>query len=182
MMATTHAAMGLSLAASLAWIAPELATAGAVGALVGGVFPDTDLFVGVHRKSLHFPVYYAVAAAGTGLVAVAAPTALTVAPAFFFLSAAAHSISDWFGAGDELRPWDRTSDRAVYVHPAKRWLEPKYVVRYDGAPEDFVLTLVFSVVPFVVFDGVFRVVVAAGVAVALFYTGFRKRMPDWFGI
>ncbi|ELZ99487.1 hypothetical protein C439_13074 [Haloferax mediterranei ATCC 33500] len=181
-MATTHAAMGLSLAASLVWVAPELATVAAVGALVGSVFPDVDLFVGVHRKTLHFPVYYTVAAGATGFVATVSTSALTVGLTFFFLSAALHSVLDWFGAGDELRPWDRTSNRAVYVHPTKRWLQPQYVVRYDGAPEDLVLTLLFSVPPMFAFDGVLRVVVALSVAIALVYTGFRKRVPDWLGI
>ncbi|GGC47653.1 metal-dependent hydrolase [Haloferax sulfurifontis] len=182
MMVTTHAAAGLTIAASLVWVAPDLATAAAVGALAGGVFPDVDLFVGVHRKTLHFPVYYSVAAAVFGAVAVASPSALTVATAFFFLSAGLHSASDWLGAGGELRPWDRTSDRAVYVHPTGRWLRPRYLVRYDGAPEDLALTLLFAVPGFLVFSGGVRVAVAVGVAVALFYTGFRKRMPEWFGI
>ncbi|SEL83924.1 hypothetical protein [Haloferax larsenii] len=182
MMATTHAAVGLALAAPLVWIAPELAPVAAVGALVGGVVPDVDLFVGTHRKSLHFPVYYTLAAVLVGLVAVVAPSAVVVAIAFFLLSAGVHSISDWFGAGDELRPWHRTSDRAVYVHPAKRWLRPRYVVRYDGAPEDLVLTLLFSIPGYLAFDGGLRLVVLVGVAVAVFYTGFRKRMPEWFNI
>ncbi|KAB1198259.1 MULTISPECIES: metal-dependent hydrolase [Haloferax] len=182
MMATTHAAVGLTLVVPLVWVAPELAAVAAIGALAGGVFPDVDLFVGVHRKTLHFPVYYTLAAGLVGLVAVVTPTALTVALAFFFLSAGLHSITDWFGAGDELRPWNRTSDRAVYVHPAKRWLRPRYLVRYDGAPEDLGLTLLFAVPPLLVFDGGIRLAVAVGVAVAVFYTGFRKRMPDWFGI
>ncbi|WP_411964402.1 metal-dependent hydrolase [Haloferax sp. YSMS24] len=182
MMATTHAAVGLTLVVPLMWVAPELAGAAAVGALVGGVFPDVDLFVGVHRKSLHFPVYYTVAAVLVGSVALVSPSPVAVGVAFFFLSAGLHSITDWFGAGDELRPWDRTSDRAVYVHPAKRWLRPRYLVRYDGAPEDLGLTLLFAIPPLLVFDGGIRLAVVAGVAIALFYTGFRKRMPDWFGI
>jgi hypothetical protein len=183
MMATTHAAVGLSLAAPLVWVAPEFAAVAAVAALVGGIVPDVDLFVGVHRKTLHFPVYYTLAAAGVGAIALATtPTVLTVGLAFFLLSAGVHSISDWFGAGDELRPWNRTSDRAVYVHPAKRWLRPRYVVRYDGAPEDFVLTLLFALPGLLVFDGEIRVAVGVGVVIALVYTGFRKRMPDWLGI
>ncbi|WP_416840483.1 metal-dependent hydrolase [Haloferax sp. DFSO52] len=182
MMATTHAAVGLTVVVPLTQVAPELAVPAAIGALLGGVFPDVDLFVGVHRKTLHFPVYYTLAAAALGAVAVTAPAALTVALAFFFLSAGIHSITDWFGAGDELRPWNRTSDRAVYVHPAKHWLRPRYLVRYDGAPEDLGLTLLFAIPPLLVFDGAIRVAVVVGIAIALFYTGFRKRMPDWFGI
>lgn len=182
MMVTTHAGAGLLLAIPVASTAPELAVPAAVGALVGGVLPDVDLFVGVHRRTLHFPVYYTVAGVLAAGVAFAAPTPSFVALSLCLLSAGVHSASDWLGAGEELRPWERTSPRAVYVHPLRRWLRPKYVVRYDGAPEDFLLTLVFAAPAAYVFEGEIRLVVLCGVAVALVYTAFRKRVPDVFGV
>lgn len=182
MMVTTHAAAGLLLAIPVAVTAPELAVPAVVGALVGGVLPDVDLFVGVHRRTLHFPVYYTVAGVLAAGVAFAVPTPLSVAVSLCLLSAGVHSASDWFGAGEELRPWERTSPRAVYVHPLRRWLRPKYVVRYDGAPEDFLLTVVLSAPAVYVFDGGIRLVVLGGIAVALVYTVFRKRVPDVLGI
>jgi hypothetical protein len=182
MMATTHAAAGLCLAVPVALRAPELAVPAAVGALVGGVLPDVDLLVGVHRKTLHFPVYYTAAGLLSAAVALAAPTGPTTALALCLLSAGLHSLSDWFGAGDELRPWERTSPRAVYVHPLGRWLRPRYVVRYDGAPEDFLLTAALAAPAVVVFDGVVRLVVLGGVALAFAYAVFRKRVPDVFGV
>jgi hypothetical protein len=182
MMVTTHATAGLLLAAPVALVAPELATPAAVGAIAGGVFPDVDLFVGVHRKTLHFPVYYSVAGAAVALLAVVAPGPATVAAALFFLSAGVHSLSDWFGAGDELRPWERTSPRAVYVHPLRRWLSPRYVVRYDGAPEDLALTVALAAPAAYLFVGEVRLIVVGFVLVAAVYTAFRKRVPDLLGI
>jgi hypothetical protein len=182
MMVTTHVAAGLLLAVPVASAAPQFAVPAATGAVLGGVAPDLDLLVGVHRKSLHFPVYYSALGGLAGVVALLAPSSLSVAVALFFLAGGLHSVSDWFGAGGELRPWERTSDRAVYVHPRQRWLAPRYLVRYDGAPEDLLLTAVLAVPAAVTFDGWLRGLVVGGVALAAVYTLFRKRMPEWLGV
>ncbi len=178
-MGTTHAAVGLTVASTLLWLAPELATPAALAAVAGGLFPDLDLFVGDHRRTLHYPLYYwLVATPALGIAAVFSGPA-SVAPAFFLLSAALHSSVDVLGAGHELRPWERTSDRAVYLHATGRWLRARRVVRYDGAPEDLLLTAVFSLPGLVWFDGVVRAVTAAGLALALGYALVRKRLPPY---
>ncbi|MFD1598190.1 metal-dependent hydrolase [Halobellus rarus] len=182
MMVTTHVAAGLLLAVPVASAAPHLAVPAATGAVLGGIVPDLDLLAGVHRKSLHFPVYYSVLGLLVGAVAAFAPSPAAVAAALFFLAAGLHSVSDWFGAGEELRPWERTSDRAVYLHPRRRWLRPKYLVRYDGAPEDLLLTVGLALPAAVTFDGLLRTVVVAGVLLAVVYTVFRKRVPEWLGV
>ncbi|WP_336024730.1 metal-dependent hydrolase [Halobellus salinisoli] len=182
MMVTTHVASGLLLAVPVAMAAPTLALPAAVGAVVGGILPDIDLFVGVHRKTLHFPVYYSLLGLLAGGVALVAPGPATVAVALALLAAGVHSISDWFGAGEELRPWERTSDRAVYLHPRRRWLRPRYVVRYDGAPEDLLLTVALAVPAAATFEGWLRALVVAGVVLAAAYTLLRKRVPDLLGI
>jgi hypothetical protein len=178
MMATTHAAVGLSLAVPLTALAPELAPIAAIAALVGGVFPDLDLLVGVHRRTLHFPDYYWLGVVPALVVAGLRPTTVTVAVAYFLLSAAVHSVSDVFGAGTELRPWERTSAEAVYLHSRSRWLRPRYWVRYDGAPEDYLLT-VLGLSPGLVLFGPDVGRVALGlVIVGGAYTLVRKRLPD----
>jgi len=182
MMVTTHVAAGLLLAVPVASAAPHLAVPAAAGAVIGGVVPDLDLFAGVHRKSLHFPVYYSVLGVLVGVVAALVPSPVSVAAALFLLAAGLHSVSDWFGAGEELRPWERTSDRAVYLHPRRRWLRPRYVVRYDGAPEDLLLTIGLALPAAVTFDGWLRALVVAGVLLAVVYTLFRKRVPEWLGV
>ncbi|WP_435183301.1 metal-dependent hydrolase [Halobellus sp. EA9] len=182
MMVTTHVAAGLLLATPVALLAPEFALPAAAGAVLGGVVPDLDLFVGTHRKTLHFPVYYSVAGVVAGVAAVLAPGPLTVAVALCLLTAGIHSASDWLGAGDELRPWERTSQRAVFLHPRRRWLRPRYLVRYDGAPEDLVLTVVLATPAALAFEGWPRALVVGGVALAAAYTLVRKRVPEWLGI
>ena len=178
MMNTTHTAMGVALAAPLAVVAPELAPAAALAGFAGGAFPDLDLLSGQHRQTLHFPVYYSVAALAASGVALLVPTTATVAAAFFLLSAAAHCVTDAAGGGLELRPWEATDDRGVYVHPAGRWIPPKRWVRYDGAPEDLLLAGVFSLPGLLLFDGTVRALLAVGLAVSVVYVAVRKRLPE----
>lgn len=177
-MVLTHIAVGMALSLPVALVAPEFATAAAIGGAVGGCVPDVDLLIGEHRRTLHFPVLYwppAIVACGVALAA--SPAAVVVAVAV--VAAAVHSTSDVLGAGEELRPWERTNTDAVYDHLRGRWLRGRYVVRYDGAPEDLALTVVFATPVVVHFDGLPRWI-AVSVVVAFPYAYFRKRLPKHF--
>ncbi|MFC4447551.1 metal-dependent hydrolase [Halorussus aquaticus] len=178
MMNTTHAAMGVALAAPLAVVAPELAPVAALPGLAGGVFPDLDLLSGQHRRTLHFPVYYSVAALGASALALVVGGSAALAAAFFLLSAALHCVTDAAGGGLELRPWEATDDRGVYVHPAKRWVRPRRWIRYDGAPEDLLLVGLFSLPGLLLFDGVVRQLTVVGLALSVVYVAVRKRLPE----
>jgi hypothetical protein len=138
MMATTHALAGLAVASVTLLVAPEQAPVAMAAAALGGLFPDLDLYAG-HRRTLHYPVYYPLAAAGAFASLALVGTVATLALAWFLLGAALHSVMDAFGGGLELRPWEGTSDRAVYDHFNERWLAPRRWIRYDGAPEDVLL-------------------------------------------
>lgn len=179
MMTPTHISMGLVLAVPAALAAPEFALAAAIGGAIGGIVPDLDMFVGLHRKTLHFPVYYWVPTVVAGAGAVFAPGSVTVGAALLFLAAAVHSVSDIVGAGNELRPWERTSDEGVYLHARRRWIRPRYWVRYDGSPEDLGLTVLLSVPALAVFGRPVRYVVVAMIAASALYALLRKRIPDW---
>ena len=178
MMNTTHTAMGVTLAAPLVALAPELAPAAALAGFVGGAFPDLDLLSGQHRRTLHFPVYYSAAALVAGGVALVVPFLPTVAGAFFLLSAAVHCLADAAGGGLELRPWEATDDRGVYVHPADRWVRARRWIRYDGAPEDLLLAGVFSLPGLLLFNGMVRTLTVVGLAVSVAYVAVRKRLPE----
>ena len=138
MMATTHALVGFALGA-LATALGVPAGPALLAAVAGSVLPDFDLYAG-HRRTLHFPVLYPIAAAAGVVVALATggwlPATLA---ALLLLGAALHTTADVFGGGLELRPWEGTSDRAVYDHVRGRWIAPRRWVRYDGAPEDLLL-------------------------------------------
>jgi hypothetical protein len=177
MMATTHALAGLLLALPLVFVAPEFALVGALAAIAGGLFPDADM-PGAHRRTLHFPVYYSLAAAVAGGVALLSPAGWSVAAALFLAAAALHSLSDALGGGLELRPWEATSERAVYSHYHGRWWKPRRWVRYDGAPEDAALGALLAVPSVLVFDGGVQTFVLGGVAVGVGYTLIRRPMVE----
>jgi hypothetical protein len=177
MMATTHALAGVLLAVAVEAVAPGFGTLPLVAAAVGGALPDLDL-AAVHRRTLHFPVYYSVAAAVAAVVALALPAPVTVAAALFLAAAALHSVSDAFGGGLELRPWAGTSERAVYDHYRGRWLPPRRLVRYDGAPEDFLLAAALAVPSVLALSGPAETAVLAAVGVSAVYALLRKPLVD----
>ncbi|WP_226041760.1 metal-dependent hydrolase [Natrinema sp. DC36] len=176
MMLPTHALIGLALALPLAAIAPEFAGVALTAGLLGGILPDLDMYVG-HRKTLHYPVYYSVLAVAVAPFAVLVPTTVTIAATFLLLGAAVHSVMDIFGGGLELRPWEATSSRAVYDHRRGRWLAPRRWIRYDGAPEDLLLSLAIAVPLLIALDGVLRLVVGAALVIAVVYTAVRRLLP-----
>jgi hypothetical protein len=179
MMATTHAAAGVCLVSPLVFLAPELAVPAALGAILGGVLPDVDLFVGRHRRTLHYPVLGWLPALVTIGGATLVPTPASAALAGFFVAFAFHALSDVVGAGEEERPWEATSERAVYDHPRGRWWRPRRLIPYDGSPQDLIAVAVLSVPGLVLFDGAVRWLLLGGLVVSLGYTSFRKRMPAW---
>jgi hypothetical protein len=76
-----------------------------------------------------------------------------------------------------LRPWEGTSDRAVYDHYRGQWLAPRRWVGYDGSPGDLLLSSLLAVPLLVTVDGAFRLAVLAGLAVAVVYTAVRRVLP-----
>jgi hypothetical protein len=140
MMATTHALWGLAVAIAALPAVPDGVAVPSVlaAAFVGGLAPDADV-VATHRKTLHFPVL--LPALSVVLLAVSLATA---SPPLWLAtvgigSAALHSASDVLGGSVEARPWTYSSDEAVYNHLLGRWHRPMRLVRYSGAPEDFLL-------------------------------------------
>ncbi len=176
MMLPTHALAGMALAVPAALAVPELAGTALLAGFLGGVLPDLDLYVG-HRRSLHFPVYYTALAAPALAVAALHPAAWTVGAALVLAGAALHSVTDVLGGGLELRPWEGTSERAVYDHYRGRWLAPRRWVDYDGSPGDLLLSIGLAVPLLSVTGGPLAVLVAATAAVAAVYAAVRRVLP-----
>jgi hypothetical protein len=185
MMATTHALVGVGLAVLVGSLFPEGAAGTSMvpvaAAALGGLFPDFDLYAG-HRRTLHFPVYFNVAAV---IAAVVAAAATVVAPgsavvitsvALFLAAAGVHSAMDAAGGGVELRPWRGESDRAVYSHHHGRWIRPRRWVRYDGAPEDLLVAVAVAAPVVYVVDGPVETGVLLAVGVSAVYVVVRKPM------
>lgn len=175
-MLPTHAIAGMVLALPVAYARPEFAAVALVAGFVGGAMPDLDLYAG-HRKTLHYPVYGPPLAAAALLVAAWQPTAATVGVAVALAAAALHSLADVLGGGLELRPWEATSERAVYDHHRRRWLAPRRWVRYDGSPRDLLLAVALAAPLLVTLDAPLRVLVFATLAVAAGYTAVRRVLP-----
>jgi hypothetical protein len=76
-----------------------------------------------------------------------------------------------------LRPWEGTSDRAVYDHYRGQWIAPRRWVGYDGSPTDLLLSGALAVPLLSTVDGVFRLAIAAALAVAVVYTAVRRVLP-----
>jgi hypothetical protein len=173
MMATTHVLWGMVLALPVLGFAPEFAPVAFVAGLVGGLLPDLDLYAG-HRKTLHYPVYAPLTAVPAVALAVAAPSTTTVALAVGLAAAAVHAVTDVLGGGLELRPWQKGSERAVYSHYHGRWIRPRRVVRYDGAPEDLALAGLVAVPLLVTSNGLVTAVTVALLSVSVVYVALRK--------
>ena len=173
MMLPTHALVGLAIGAPLLWLAPESATAALIGGLCGGIWPDLDLYVG-HRRTLHYPTGYSLAAIPAVIVAAVVGSPLAIGLAVAVVAAAAHCRMDRYGGGLELRPWENTSERAVYDHVAGEWRAPKRWVRYDGAPEDVGLSLLVGLPLAAVVPQTFRWLVVAAIIVAIGYGLLRR--------
>ncbi|MGN8213911.1 metal-dependent hydrolase [Halococcus salifodinae] len=175
MMATTHALAGMVVAGVTLVVAPEHTPVAVAAAGIGGAFPDLDLYAD-HRKTLHFPTYYAAIAAVLAAVAIAVPSQFSVGLAWFFVAAALHSRMDAFGGGLELKPWRGTSERAVYDHYRGRWLRPRRWIRYDGAPEDLALAVVLGGICLAIYPASIDPVIAVVVGISAVYTLLRKPM------
>jgi hypothetical protein len=176
MMLPTHVIAGMVLALPVFVGVPEFAGVALLAGAVGGALPDLDMYVG-HRKTLHYPFYYTGLAGLAALLALAVPTWATVGVAVATAAAAVHCLADVVGSGLELRPWEATSDRAVYDHVRGTWIPPRRWIRYDGAPEDLLLSVALAAPLFAVLDRPFSMAVGAALAVAVLYTGVRRLLP-----
>lgn len=176
MMLPTHALVGMLLALPVAFTIPEFAAIPLVAGFLGGVFPDLDMYAG-HRRTLHYPVYYWMAAGASGAAIALVFSPVTVAAAVFFLAAATHSASDILGGGLELGPWEGTSQRAVYDHHRGRWIAPRYWIRYDGSPGDLLCSVSIAIPLLVVLEPPYSWVVVGTLSVAVVYVAIRRVLP-----
>jgi hypothetical protein len=185
MMLPTHALAGMALGLPLVVLAPELAPVALVGGFIGGIVPDLDLYAG-HRRTLHYPTLYPIAALPLALLALAVTTPVAVAVAFVLLGAALHCRMDLYGGGLELRPWEGTSERAVYDHVDGEWLPPRRLVAYDGSKGDLAITAAIGVPLLLFAEPPLTAVVAITIAVGVVYVLLRRHLaalaPAVFGL
>lgn len=175
MMLPTHVLAGLAIATPIVVVSPDHGTTALFGALVGSIVPDLDMYWG-HRRSLHYPTGYTLVAVPAAFTAVLLKSAVPVALAFVLIGASLHCRMDRYGGGLELRPWEATSDRAVYDHVRGRWRKPKRWIRYDGAPEDVLIAVLLGTPLFVILERPFRWLVVALLLIGVVYGVLRRRL------
>jgi len=176
MMTTTHALVGAVLGAAAAPFAPVGTPAAVAAGFAGGAAPDVDL-VATHRRSTHFPVAGTAVAAGFVAVAVIVASPAATLLAVTVVAAAVHSSMDALAGGVERRPWEATSEEAVYNHVGGYWVRPRRWVRYAGAPEDLLLAAAAALPLLATTAGRVRTAVAAVVAVSAGFVAVRRRLP-----
>lgn len=175
MMTSTHAFVGALVGATTMLFAPALTSTAVLVGFVGGALPDADLLA-THRRSLHFPVYASGVAVPVTAVAALHTTPATILLAVFALSVAVHCVMDAFAGGVETRPWEATSDRAVYNHLTGRWIRPRRWVRYAGAPEDLVVATAVCLPTLAVTTGRTRLLLATVLVCSGLFVAVRRRL------
>ncbi len=180
MMLPTHVLAGLAVATALVGVAPADAPAWLVpvvlvGSVAGSVLPDLDLYVG-HRRTLHYPTGYVLLLVPVALAALVWQRPLLVTAAVVLGAAALHCRMDRYGGGLELRPWEGTSERAVYDHVRGSWRRPKRWIPYDGAPSDLALAVGFALLPLAVLGWAGRLLVGVTLAIGITYALLRRHL------
>lgn len=176
-MLPTHVLAGIALAVPVAWVAPQVAASAYLGAVVGSVLPDLDMYRG-HRRRMHYPVYYAVAAVPAVATAAVLRSPVSVGVALALVAAAVHCRMDELGGSLELRPWEQGTDRGVYDHHRGEWRPPRRWISYDGSPRDLALAVVLGVPLLIVPAFPLRWLVVAALVVGATYTLLRKQLAD----
>ncbi|WP_396613304.1 hypothetical protein ACH9L7_16055 [Haloferax sp. S1W] len=180
-MAPTHVALSIVLAVVVAFVAPAAAPLVVAVALVGGLAPDLDMVVGVHRRTLHQLEGFTIGAVAAGLVALTTRDVTAVLAATGFGSAALHCFADLAGGSSEPQPWEATTDRGVYLRSGGGWVAPRRWAAYDGSPGDLALAALLSIPGFLAFGDGVRFVLVASLAVGVGYATVRKRVPQLSG-
>ncbi len=178
MMATTHMFVGMAIALAATSLYPEYTPLLLLSGALGGLLPDLDL-AAVHRRTLHFPIYYSVMAIVLAGFSALWMSIWTLSITVVAIAAAVHSISDIFGGSAEPRPWEQNCDRAVYNHLHQRWESALRVIRYDGSPEDLAVIVLLAIPVYAAAPKTFRVVIVTLLVLSIVYTVFRKPIGDF---
>jgi membrane protein implicated in regulation of membrane protease activity len=171
-MVFTHVLIGLLFGAVVSTALPEFTAVAIAGGILGGLFPDLDM-MWVHRRTLHYPVVAAVAAAVLTPLALLFPSAPLAFLCAFAAAMAAHCLMDVLGGGKEMRPWRETDDRAVYNHVSDEWVRPLRVM-YAGSRRDLSVSLLAALGALLLLPGGYWPVVAVLIASAVVYTVIRR--------
>ncbi len=178
MMTTTHGLIGLLTAIPMVFVSPELSFFALLGGMIGGVFPDFDLFF-EHRKTLHFPFCYAIAAAVLSGVFVVYTSPLTAALFFFAIAASLHSLLDMVSCGLASNKKMEIGDSSIYNHVKGKWSSSHTVIRYDGSPEDVSVSIFTGIPSIILLEGMYEQAAIFFLTISIIYFVFRRRFHNF---
>lgn len=153
MMFSTHILIGAVLGYFLSGFFSADMTVLVVAGMIGGLIPELDFLVGKHRRTLHYPFGYFIAAVLPSVVFLWINTEIFLYGATVLFAAGVHSFMDIF-AGAELRSWDKSEwqQTAVYNHIQQKWTKPRRWA-YGGSIQDVILSVVsFAALIYLVSD------------------------------
>jgi len=176
-MTSTHALAGATVGALAALGAPELLPAAVAVGFAAGALPDLDL-LWTHRRTTHFPTCGPVFALAAGALAAVLAGPVPFLVAVGALAFALHPLMDVLCGGVETRPWAATSEEAVYDHARGRWLRPRRLVRYAGAPEDLLAAGAVGLPALLLAGGSTTRVLLAVLVVSALFVGVRRRLAS----
>lgn len=172
MMVFTHVLIGLLIGALASTGVAEIGMLAIYAGIVGGGFPDLDMFF-VHRRTFHYPAVFSILTVLTILPFLVYPAPILGAVAVFLAAAAVHCLMDVLGGGKELRPWREVDDRAVFNHLTDTWIRPRRLV-YDGSISDLFLGVLASALSAYLLWPRFRVFIAISLLFAVVYAVLRR--------
>lgn len=191
MMLPTHILVSLCFSLLFIYINPVnpvYATELLIAAIIGGIIPDLDMFIGQHRKTLHnIPLYIGLIL--LSLIGVINTYITEILNEYIFiigliigLGAIGHILSDILGSGLEKKPWEKTSNHCVYNHFTKSWIAPTHIFGHDGSIRDLSLLLILStiiifiqpsqLIPFI------HIIIYISIFIGFSYTVIRKKLPQ----
>lgn len=178
MMLPTHIVIGLVSFLPLLYMYPLYSTPIIVGVIIGSTFPDLDLLVGNHRKTLHYPVLGILFSAISLVVFLVSSNSITAFYFALFASIFIHSFLDIIGGSLEDEPWERNRNIVVYNHIKGRWFNAKRWIPYDGSPYDLLLFCILTGVLLINRSYIDNLLYIIGILsfIAVFYTIFRRTL------
>lgn len=175
MMIFTHILIGVLLAAvsSLYFSNPLLLVASGA---IGGALPDLDM-LWIHRKTLHYPVGYSVLSSILFVIYLLSDISTVLVLATGVFAASLHSLMDILGGGKEMRPWEKTDDRAAFNHITGEWISARRIF-YDGSFPDFVLAMLSGVAAILILPSKFTILIVFLLVLSLVYMFSRKYITE----
>lgn len=147
--------------------------------LVASIFPDLDMIVGIHRKTLHPVVVYAAVTALITPIFFLSQNTIIGYLGLFTLFCTIHTAVDVLGTGAEKRPWEHNNDNAIYSASMQKWLKARRVFNYDGSPLDLIVLMASTAAIFYTANlpQMFEILIFTLLVIGIIYTAVRRTLP-----